>query len=104
MALKIDTDVGRFRQIVRGKVREELRRFMSRGELIGRQGKNIVSIPLPRVDLPHFTPAPGGQNHVGQGEGDVGQVLGPAGEQGQGKGEAGNLPGEHILEVEMTLR
>ncbi len=104
MALKIDTDVGRFRQIVRGKVRDELRRFMSKGELIGRQGKNIVSIPLPRVDLPHFTHSPGGQKHVGQGEGDVGQVLGPAGDQGQsGKGEAGNMPGDHALEVEMTL-
>jgi uncharacterized sporulation protein YeaH/YhbH (DUF444 family) len=103
VALKIDTDVGRFRQIVRGKVRDELKRFMSRGEMLGRQGKNIVSIPLPRVDLPHFVHSPGGQKHVGQGDGDVGQTLGPAGEQGQGKGEAGNMPGEHVLEVEMTL-
>ena len=45
MALKIDTDVGRFRQIVRGRVRDELKRFMSKGELLGRQGRNIVSIP-----------------------------------------------------------
>ena len=102
MALNIDTDVGRFRQIVRGRVREELRRFMTRGEMIGRKGRNLVSIPLPRVDLPHFVHSPGGQSHVGQGDGDVGDVLGQAGQEGDGKGQAGNLPGEHILEVEMT--
>ncbi|RME45730.1 MAG: DUF444 family protein, partial [Deltaproteobacteria bacterium] len=103
MALLIDTDVGRFRQIVRGKVREELRRFMSRGEMIGRKGKDLVSIPLPRIDLPRFVHDPGGQAHVGQGEGDPGTVLGPAGSGGDGGGGAGNAPGEHILEVEMTI-
>ncbi|MBP7146199.1 MAG: DUF444 family protein [Acidobacteria bacterium] len=102
MTLKIETDVGRFRQIVRGKVRDELRRFMSRGEMIGRKGKNLVSIPLNRIDLPRFVHGSNNRPHVGQGEGEVGSVLGPAGEQ-QGGGEAGNAPGEHILEVEMTL-
>lgn len=103
MALKIDTDVGRFRKIVRGKVRDELKRFMSRGEMIGRKGKDLVSIPLPRVDLPHFVHDPNQKQHVGQGDGEEGQVLGPAGQQGDGKGEAGNAPGEHILEVELTM-
>ncbi len=103
MALNIDTDVGRFREIVRGKVRDELRRFMSRGEMIGRKGRNIVSIPLPRIDTPRFVHSPGGQQRASQGEGDVGDSLGPAGQQGDGTGEAGNAPGQHILEVEMTL-
>ncbi len=103
MALKIDTDVGRFRQIVRGKVRDELRRFMSRGEMLGRKGKNIVSIPLPRIQTPRFVHSPGGQQHVGQGEGEEGSILGPAGQQGDGQGKAGNLPGEHILEVELSI-
>lgn len=103
MSLPIDTDVGRFRSIVRGKVRDELKRFMSRGEMIGRKGKNIVSIPLPRIDIPHFTHSPGGQQHVGQGDGEEGDVLGRAGDGQEGAGQAGNLPGEHILEVEMTL-
>ncbi|UCF68911.1 MAG: DUF444 family protein [Acidobacteriota bacterium] len=103
MALKIETDLGRFRQIVRGKVRDELRRFMARGEMIGRKGKNIVSIPLPRIELPRFAHSPGDQQHVGQGEGEVGSVLGPASEGDGGEGQAGNAPGQHILEVEMTV-
>ncbi len=103
MSLRIDSDVGRFRQIIRGKVRDELKRFMSRGEMLGRKGKNIVSIPLPRIETPHFVHSPGGQPHAGQGEGEVGDALGPGGQQGDGTGPAGNLPGQHILEVEMTI-
>ena len=38
---RIKSDVNRFRQIVRGKVREELRKHLGRQELIGRDGKLI---------------------------------------------------------------
>ena len=46
--LRIHQDHARFRQIVKGRVRRELRKFISRGELIGKQGQKTVSIPLPR--------------------------------------------------------
>ena len=44
---KIDQDHTRFRQIVRGKIKQNLRRYVSSGELIGKQGQKYVSIPLP---------------------------------------------------------
>lgn len=103
MSLKIDSDVGRFRRIVRGKVRDELKKFMSKGEMIGRKGRDLVSIPLPRIDLPRFVHSPEDQRYVGQGEGEEGDVLGRGQQEGDGRGEAGNMPGEHVLEVEMTL-
>jgi uncharacterized sporulation protein YeaH/YhbH (DUF444 family) len=102
MVTKIDQDQSRFRQIVRGRVRKELKNFMSKGELFGRKGKDLVSIPLPRIDIPQFRLAPKQTPGVGQGEGEVGQVLGP-GEVEGGRGEAGNAPGHHILEVDLTL-
>ncbi len=34
--LNIDRDLGRFRDIVKGRVRKDLRRYMSSGELVGR--------------------------------------------------------------------
>ncbi len=102
MASKIDQDHSRFRQIVRGRVRRELKHFMSRGEMFGRKGRDIVSIPLPRIDIPRFRLSPQQQSGVGQGDGDVGQTLGPGSDQG-GAGEAGNAPGEHVLEVDVTL-
>ena len=36
MSLKIDQDHSRFRQIVKGKIRDNLKKYISSGELIGR--------------------------------------------------------------------
>ncbi|MGH2521383.1 MAG: DUF444 family protein [Anaerolineales bacterium] len=102
MILAIEQDASRFRQIVRGKVKQNLRKYMSNGELIGRQGKDLVSIPVPQIELPHFRFG-NGQGGVGQGEGDVGDPLGP-GQPGNGSGPAGDQPGAHIMEVELTLQ
>jgi sporulation protein YhbH len=101
MALSIEQDARRFRQIVRGKVKQNLRKYISNGELIGRQGKDLVSIPVPEIQLPYFRF--GGKNKgVGQGEGEVGTAIGSDG-QGTGSNQAGDQPGAHILEVELTL-
>jgi len=54
MLLNIDTDYNRFRQIIKGKIKQNLRKYMSQGEMIGRKGKDIISIPLPQIDLPNF--------------------------------------------------
>lgn len=99
--LRIDRDSSRFREIVRGKIRENLRKYITHGEMIGRQGRDLVSIPIPQLDVPHFRY---GKNRggVGQGEGDVGQSLG-SGDDEPGQGQAGSDPGQHILEVEVTL-
>jgi hypothetical protein len=35
---RIESDVNRFRQIVRGKVREELKKHLGKTELFGKQG------------------------------------------------------------------
>lgn len=103
MANRIERDNGRYREIIKGRVRKELKKYISHSELLGRKGKNLVSIPIPRVDTPHFRFDPGGMEGVGQGEGDVGDVLG-RGQPGEGSGAgAGDQPGAHIMEVELTL-
>jgi hypothetical protein len=93
--LNIDRDLGRFRDIVKGKVRRELRRYMSSGELLGRKGKEVVSIPLHQIGIPRLRY---GENKAGVGQGE--------GDQGEGAGEgpkAGDAAGEHVLEVELTV-
>src|ERR1044071_3960946 len=103
MSLKIDQDHGRFRHIVRGKIRQNLRKYISQGELMGRQGKDVVSIPIPQIDIPRFRFGDRQQGGVGQGDGDIGDPVG--GDEGQenGQGKAGQDPGEHVLEVDGTL-
>ena len=100
--MRMETDVNRFRKIVRGKIKENLKRFISSGELIGRQGNKQVTIPLPRIDLPHFQFGGSQQKGVGQGEGKPGDSTGQ-GEPKPGQGEAGQNPGEHAMDVDVTL-
>ncbi|PIU58354.1 MAG: hypothetical protein COS89_00885 [Deltaproteobacteria bacterium CG07_land_8_20_14_0_80_38_7] len=97
MSQKIDQDVGRFKAIIKGRVKKELRKFISNGELIGKKGKGLVSIPIPRIDIPRFVYSDKQAGGVGEGEGDAGQTV------GQGEPQAGNLPGQHIMEVDVSL-
>jgi sporulation protein YhbH len=99
---RIERDHQRFKKLVRGKVKSNLSKYISRGEMIGQKGKDLVSIPLPQIEIPQFRFGQKGSSGVGQGEGDVGQPLGPPQPDGQGHG-AGSEPGGHILEVELTL-
>ncbi|MEB2314073.1 MAG: DUF444 family protein [Sorangiineae bacterium] len=103
MSLKIDQDHSRFRDIVRGKIRQNLRRYISQGEMIGRKGKDLVSIPIPQIDIPRFVFGDKEKGGVGQGGGEVGDPMG--GDEGEesGAGQAGKDSGEHVLEVDVTL-
>jgi len=102
MSQRIDLDHGRFRQIIRGKIKQNLRKYISQGEMIARKGKDTVSIPLPQVDLPRFKWGDKQSGGVGQGDGQVGDALGQ-GQEKPGQGEAGDRPGEHMVELEVSL-
>jgi len=99
---RIEADRARFREIVRGRVRSDLRRYLSTGELIGRAGDQAVSIPLPQIELPRFV---FGENRKGGGEGQAGagEEGGAQAAEGEGALGAGSEPGQHILEVEVDL-
>ena len=85
MVLKIEKDHQRFRQIVKGRIREDLRKFLTKGELIGKEGKHLISIPVRGIELPHFRYGDNSSG-VGAGDGKEGDVVG----KGQGK-----APGRH---------
>ena len=99
--MKIERDQSRFKQIVRGKIRENLRKYVTHGEMIGRKGRDLVSIPLPQLDVPHFRYGKNGSGGVAQGDGEEGDQVAQG--EGDGKGPAGSDPGAHVLEVEVTL-
>lgn len=101
MILKIERDNNRFKEIVKGKIRKELKKYISRGELIGKKGKNFVSIPVPQIEIPHFKYDVKKIKGVGQGDGEIGTPIG-FDEPVPGQ-QAGDTPGQHILEVDITF-
>ncbi len=102
MGQKIERDYQRFRKIVRGKVKSSLSKYITRGEMIGKKGNDLVSIPLPQIEIPQFRYGRKGTGGVGQGQGQPGQALTPP--QDGDRAKAGDQPGGHILEVELTLQ
>ncbi len=102
MIYSIKRDHARFRNIVKGKIKENLKKYVTHGEMIGRKGKDLVSIPIPQIEIPHFRYGDRDKGGVGQGDGNPGDPI--WGDPQSGDGKAGNLPGEHLLEVDLTLQ
>lgn len=100
----IKRDLGRFKKIVKGKIRDSLRRYISQGQQIVPKGNNVFKIPMPTIDIPRFKFGDKSQGGSGQGEGKPGDPV-QGGQPGQGPGqggEAGENEGQKELEVELT--
>ncbi len=101
----IKRDHSRFRKIVKGKVRENLRKYVSQGQQIIPKGTDKFTVPMPSIDIPRFRFGDQSQGGAGQGQGEQGDpVAGEPGENGEpGQGEAGEGEGNKELEVEMNI-
>lgn len=88
MSLKIDADVERFKGIVRGRIKSDLKKLVSNSDMIGRVGGKTIKIPIHSIDLPRFMYGGKGQGGGGVGMGD--SLDG----QGKGKGKGGDQAGE----------
>jgi uncharacterized sporulation protein YeaH/YhbH (DUF444 family) len=102
--LKINTDHSRFRNIIKGRVKKDLKKYISNGEMLGIKGGKYVSIPVPTINLPHFEFGSNEQQGIGSGDGKEGDPVGQGQpEDGEGAGSAGNAAGAHIQEVDVSL-
>ncbi|MCA8939063.1 MAG: DUF444 family protein, partial [Planctomycetes bacterium] len=100
MAKRIDKDQGRFRKIVSGRLRKDLRKYITNGELVARKRGGQVRIPMPQIQPPRFRFG-SNEGGVGQGQGQPGDPV--DGQKQPGQGEAGEGAGDHQLEVDVTL-
>ena len=101
----IKRDHSRFRKIVKGKVRDNLKKYVSEGQQILPKGNDKFVIPMPSIDIPRFRFGDKSQGGMGQGEGGQGDpVDGQQDPNGQpGQGEAGEGEGAKELEIEMNV-
>jgi len=105
MASNINPSKKRFEDILKGRIRDDLKDFVKSDEIIGKKGKDKVSIPLKYINIPRFKH---GQNEdesgMGEGEGDVGDPVAPGEQEGEGEGrKAGEGAGDHALEIDVTI-
>lgn len=94
----------RFEDIVKGRIKKDFTKYITKPGVFvpGKGGKNY-KITVPYIDLPRFRFGNQKGGGVGQGDGDVGDPVGP-GDQQPGEGDdAGNDPGEHGIEIEFSL-
>lgn len=102
-------DRQRYLDKIRERVRQALPTLPGTAPIISGPGDQPVTVPVPGggVGLPHFVPArpatpPGGW---AQGSGQPGDIVGviPPDGGGDGSGDPGQNPGDHDLEVTLSL-
>lgn len=105
---RIEEDHKSFRDVVGGRIRKALRKWIKTGNIFRNRGKNgKLSIPIQRIDIPHIV---FGENPNGVGRGNVkpGDVIGKDDQTGEGQGnQAGQEEAEGIvinLDMEEVLK
>ncbi|ATH07714.1 hypothetical protein BIY24_07075 [Halobacteriovorax marinus] len=101
----VKRDHARFRKIIKGRIRDNLKKYVSGGEMPIPKGKGVFKVPMPQIETPRFKFGDKQQGGTGQGDGQPGDpVDGQQGEDGQpGQGEAGDNEGNKELEVELSV-
>lgn len=104
---RIEEDHKNFRDVVGGKIRKALKKFIKSGKIVRNRGKNgKISITIPKIDIPHIIYGES-DSGVGRGPGKDGDVIGKD-PKGKGKGkDAGEDEGEGIvvnLDLEEVLK
>ncbi len=100
-------DQQRHNEKIKEAIKQNLHEIVSREDIILSDGKTIVKVPIRSLEQYKFRFDPNKGERVGQGQGDtqVGDVVGRAGDEtaGQGPGQAGDQPGIDYYEAEVDI-
>ncbi len=106
MTSRIGEDWKKFRDVVSGRTRKELKRLIKSGSIIRQRPKGgKMSVSIPQIDIPHFLHGDTGKG-VSRGPGKPGDVIGKDPAKGKGN-QASDQPGEGInisVDMEDILR
>ena len=106
MPRRIEEDHASFRDVVSGRIRKALKKFIKSGQIVRNRGKNgKISISIPKIDIPHIVYGSSNEG-AGRGPGKEGDVIGKEPKPGQGNG-AGQGESEGItinLDLEEVLK
>jgi len=99
----IQSDLKRFDQIIKGKIRKNLKQFITKGDMKVPTGGKEISIPMENIDLPRFIIGSKDQEGVGQGDGQPGDEISDGDSEKKSNDKAGNQPAEHDLDVSVDI-
>lgn len=106
MPRRVQEDHQAFRDVVSGKIRNALKKFIKSGQIVRNRGKNgKISISIPKIDIPHIVYG-NSKEGAGRGQGKDGDVIGKDPKPGEGSG-AGQDSSEGItinLDLEEVLK
>ena len=106
MPRRIEEDHKDFRDVVSGRIRRALKKFIKSGQIVRNRGKNgKISITIPKIDIPHIVYGDSGEGS-GRGPGKEGDVIGKDPDKGKGSGAGqGETEGITInLDLEEVLK
>lgn len=95
MTNRIQGDHKKFRDVISGRSRKELKRLIKSGSIIRQRPKGgKMTMNIPQIDIPHFLFGDTGKG-IARGPGKEGDVVGRDPQPGKGN-QAGDQPGEGI--------
>jgi hypothetical protein len=94
MPRRITEDHKEFRDVVGGKIRQSLGKFIKTGKIFKTRGNGKISVTIPRIEIPHIVFGDGGESGIARGEGKDGETIG---REPSGQGQAGDSEGEGIV-------
>ncbi|MBU0470487.1 MAG: DUF444 family protein [Nanoarchaeota archaeon] len=97
MTSKITPDHNRFKKIVKGKIKDDMQKYVSNEEFIGKKGNDKIRIKIPRIDIPRFKY--GWVGGVGSGDGEPGDPL----NSDKRGNEPGSIQGNYDFDTEITV-
>lgn len=108
MPRRINEDHKSFRDVVSGKIRKALKKFIKTGSIFPNRGKNgKISITIPKIDIPHIVYGDNGTG-VGRGQGKPGDIIRRDKKKSENSGnQAGDQEAEGItisLDLEEILK
>ncbi len=102
MHKRILKDLERFKRIVRGEIRKNLKDLIESDAIVGQKGGDVIKIPIKSIRIPQFKYDPREAGGLGAGEGEIGTPVSPSDQPSQSThGSAGRGP--HVPEVEIEL-
>ena len=103
MSLRVDQDHARFKHIVRGRIRQNLRRYISQGRAARQAGQGAGLDPHPADRHPALPLRRQAARRRRPGRRRAGRPARRAPATARARAQAGSAEGEHVLEVDVTL-